>query len=574
MTTAVPIVQARSAGRIVGKVTSKSGAGLLGAVVTVFRPDQDGGTISFTRTDKTGTYSLANLAPGSYTLQVARQGFQPLTSSNLKIDPGKTATLNVVLQDLIDFVAGDPDPRNWDLKTVIRSTADRRLIFRDLPGTQPVTETAAPFVRAGALSVTSSTGLGSDYYSALPNDGQNGIVTNFAFVEPVSDHGRMIFSGQLNSGYDTYWRVRNTYNYRPDPSREMRISLGYGRWNMGSADIGTTSRPSQFFMQDPEQREGGLETLGLGFEGKNKLLDMLAVEYGFDLSRIEYGTSRSFFSPYFQVIVNPSGSWFFKSAIASRRVSDDNTLSLGDGDELNLMEPTYITKIDGDVRVSQFKHTEFALGKNLPDDSTLEVAVYEDRMNGPGIPVLVNTITSGSTSRQLVQLPEDLNRQRGLRLAMNRKILDYLSGSIAYVYGTGTSLSETDSTMTAEALSQSLLNYMQRSYYHSLTGQVNAVFPRTHTHVAAGVRWYPQHPLTPIDLFADRADIFTKGVNFSIRQPIRLPEFMGTAGRWEAMVDVRNLFDQGQQAVPTRDGQVVLTRNPRCVRVGINLNLY
>ncbi len=570
----VPVANARSAGRITGKVSGKNGAGLLGAVVTVFRQDNDGGTISFTRTDKSGAYTLANLTPGSYTLQVVREGYSPLTSRALRIEAGRTATLNIVLQDLIDFVAGDPDPRNWDLKTVIRSTADRRLIFRDLPGTLPASETDEPFVRAGAISVTSSTGLGSDYYSSLPTDGQNGIVTNFAFVEPVSDHGRMIFSGQLNSGYDTYWKVRDTYNYRPDPSREMRISVGYGRWNISSADIGATSRPSQFFSQDPDQRESGLETLGLGFEARNKLLDMLSVEYGFDLSRVDYGVARNFFSPYFQVIVNPEGSWFVKSALASRRVSDDNTLTLSDGDELNLMDPTYITKIDGDVHVSQFKHTEFSVGRKLPDATTLEVAVYEDRMNGPGIPFLVSSITADSRTRQFVQLPEDLNRQRGLRLAMNRKILDYLNGSIAYVYGTGTSLSSPDASQSSEALAQSLLNYMQRSYYHSFMGQLSATFPRTRTHVAAAVRWYPQQPLTPIDLFGDHADMFTKGVNFSIRQPIRLPEFMGSSSKWEAMVDVRNLFDQGQQSIPARDGLVVLTRNPRSVRVGINLNLY
>ncbi len=574
LATCVPMALARGAGRIAGKVTSKSGAGLLGAIVTVFKQDQDGGTISFTRTDKNGAYALANLTPGSYTLQVAREGYQPLTSSSLKIESGKTATLNLILQDLIGVVAGDPDPRNWDLKTVIRSTADRRLIFRDLPGATPAGETEAPFVRAGALSVTSSTGLGSDYYSVLPNNGQNGIVTNFAFVEPVSERGRMIFSGQLNSGYDTYWRVRNTYNYRPDPSKDYRISVGYGRWNLGSTDLGTTSRPSTFFAQDPDQRESGLETLGLGFEARNKLLDLLSVEYGFDLSRVDYGITRSFFSPYFQVIVNPSGSWFAKSAIASRRVSDDNTLSLAEGDEINLMDPTYITKLDGEVHVSEFKHAELAVGRKLQDETSLEVAVYEDRMNGPGIPFLLSTVTSGSQSQQLVQLPEELNRQRGLRLAMNRKFLDFLNGSIAYVYGTGTSVSGTDASLSSEALAQSLINYMQRSYYHSLMGQVSATFPRTRTHVAAAVRWYPEHPLTPIDLFGDRADMFNKGVNFSVRQPIRLPEFMGTSGRWEALVDVRNLFDSGQQFLPARDGQLVLIRNPRSVRVGINLNLY
>ncbi len=572
---AVPLVQARSAGRVMGKVTGKTGDGLLGAVITIFRQDQDGGTISFTRSDKNGAYTLANLTPGAYSLQVAREGFQPLANYTLKIESGKTTTLNFALQELIDLVAGQPDPRNWDLKTVMRSTVDRRLIFRDQPGALPALESDMPFTRAGALSVTSATGLGGENYAVFPGSSQSEIATNFAFVEPVSSHGRMIFSGQLNTGYDSYWRVRNTYNYRPDSNREMRISVGYGRQNQGASGMGIMGRPSQFFSQDPDQRESSLQTLCLGFEGRSKLMDLLALDYGFDLSRVYYGATRSFFSPYLQVVVHPSDSWFVKTSLASRRVSDHNTLALAEGDTLNLMEPTYITKIDGDLQVSQFKHTELSVGRNLQEDTTVEVAIYEDRMHGPGMPFLITSNSFGpQPTQQMIQLREDQNRQRGLRLAVNRKILDYLNGSIAYVYGTGTSLSATDPNLSSEFLAQSLLNYMQRSYYHSLTGQVNAIFPRTHTLMTAVVRWYPQNPLTPIDLFGDKADILTKGVNFSLRQPIPLPEFMGTTGRWEALVDVRNLFDQGQQSIPTRDGQLVLTRSPRSFRFGINLNLY
>ena len=571
----VPVAQARSAGRVVGKITGKTGDGLLGAVITVFRQDLDGGTISFTRSDKGGGYILTNLMPGSYSLQVAREGFQPLTSSSIKIEAGKTANLNFVLQEIMDLVAGQPDPRNWDLKTVMRSTADRRLIFRDLPGTLPANDSDAPFARAGALSVTSSTGLGSENYSVFPNSGQNGFATNFAFVEPVSYHGRMIFSGQVNAGYDTYWRVRNTYNYRPDPSKDMKISVGYGRLNPGGPDIGAMGRPSQYFSHVSDQHESALQTLGLGFDGRNKLMDLMTVGYGFDLSRVYYGTTKSFFSPYFQIVVNPTDSWFLKSSLVSRRVSDNNTLALAEGDELNLMEPAFISKIDGEVHVSEFRHTEFAVGRSLADETTIEVAIYEDRTHGPGMPFMLSDYAAGSSPvRQLVQLREDQNRQHGLRLAMNRKILDILNGSIAYVYGTGTSLAGTDGSLSGDALAQNLLNYMQRSYYHVLTGQLSATFPRTHTHLTAVVRWYPNNSLTPIDLFADRADMLTKGVNFSIRQPIPLPEFMGNVGRWEALVDVRNMFDQGQQFVPPRDGRIIVTRNPRSVRFGINLNLF
>jgi hypothetical protein len=570
-----PLAVARNSGRITGKVMSVSGDGLLGAVITIFKENPQGGTISFTRSDKNGVYSLANLTPGTYYLQVSREGYNPLTSSNVKIEAGRPTTMNVVLQEFIDIISGPPDSRNWDLRTVLRSTSDRRLIFRDLPGSSaPGVDPEAPFSRAGVVSVASGTGLGSDNYALFPGNGQSGITSNFAYVEPLSYHGRMIFSGQAHSGYDSAWQVRNTYNYRPDPGRDFKISVGYGRLSLNGPIVQDMARPTQFLLQDPSTRETGVQTLGIGFEAHNKVFDVLELDYGFDLSRVYYGTSKSLGSPFFQVTMTPATTWVLKTALASRRLSDNNSLTLPGGDVLNLTEPTYIARIDGEIYMSQFRHAEISAAKILPDDTTIEVGMYQDRMQGPGLPFLVSTALPSGTSARLVQLREDQTPQHGMRLAVNRRILDYLSGSIAYVYGTGTNLSAPGEATSSDMLARSLLNLMQRSYYHTLTGQMTARFPRTNTSLAAVVRWYPGYSLTPIDLFADRLDILTKGVNFSIRQPIPLPEFMGTNGRWEALVDVRNLFDQSRQIIPTSDGQLVLARNPRSLRFGINLNLY
>jgi hypothetical protein len=178
-----PVAVARNSGRITGKVMSASGDGLLGAVITIFKENPQGGTISFTRSDKNGVYSLANLTPGTYYLQVNREGYQPLTSSNVKIEAGRLTTMNVVLQEFIDLISGPPDSRNWDLKTVLRSTSDRRLIFRDLPGTSaPFADPEEPFSRAGVVSVASNTSLGSDNSALFPGSGQGGVASNFAFV--------------------------------------------------------------------------------------------------------------------------------------------------------------------------------------------------------------------------------------------------------------------------------------------------------------------------------------------------------------------------------------------------------
>jgi hypothetical protein len=567
-----PAAEAKTSGRISGKVTTKSGQSLLGAIITVFKQDQDGGTISFTRSDRQGGYALANLTPGSYYLQVSREGYHPITSSAIKIDPGKTTTLNIILQEFMDFVSGEPDARNWDLKSVIRSTSDRRLIFRDLQATAPM-EAEDPFERGATLNVASTSGLSSDSYAVSPSSGQTGIVSNFAFTEPVTDHARMIFSGQLNSGYDSYWQVRNTYNYRPTSDRDMKFSVGYGRMTLNGPSLGTISRPVDFFDSDPQLRESGVQTLGLGFSSSNKVMDTISLEYGFDLSRLYSGSTKSFFSPFFQIILTPADNWTFRTALASRRLSDNNSIALPGGDVLNLMEPTYIADIDGQVHVSQFKHSEVALGRILNDATNVEVAAYEDRMNGPGLPIFLSS-TGQNWQGKVAQLTEAQSAQRGVRIAMNRKFLDCLTGSIAYVYGSGANLAGEDPRMSSELLARHLLDYVQRSYYHSLTTRLNAVLPRTQTNITAVIRWYPGSTLTPIDLFGDRSDMMSKGANFIIRQPIPLPEFLGSTRRWEALVDVRNLFDQNLQRVQTADGDIILTRNPRSLRFGLNLNLY
>ena len=567
---------AKSPGLVMGRVSAKDGSGVLGAVITIFKQDHDGGTISFTRSDKNGFYRLNDLTPGSYYLQVSREGFQPLTSSDVKVVAGRSTVLNVILQEFINLMSDDKNPRNLDLKSILRSTSDRRLIFRDLPGTSRTgqRETDTPFFRSGTINIASSAGLGNENYSVYPNNGENSVASNFAFTEPVSEHGRMIFSGQLSSGFDSYWRVRNTFQYRPEPDRDMKLSVGYGRMSMSGSSVIDATRPMQFLSQDPSYRDGGVQTLMLGFEGRNKVMDSLAVEYGFDLSRIYYGQVKSAFSPYLQLVITPVNGWVIRSAMQSRRLSDANGIMLPDGELLNLMEPTYITKNEGDISISQFKHSELAVAKDLPDEASVELAVYEDHMVGAGTPFLVSTTSEDGPQVRMAQLAQNQTGEHGMRVTVSKKMLDYVTGSVAYVYGTGASFAPADTTMPADLLARDLLSFVHRSYYHSLKGEVRARLPRTNTSIAAALRWYPGYSLTPIDLFADKMDLMTKGVNFSIRQPIHFPDFLGSVGRWEALVDVRNLFDQGTDTFHTGTGDFCLIRNPRSLRFGINLNLY
>jgi hypothetical protein len=565
---------ARAKGSVAGTVVTPEGRALIGAVVALFKHDDRGQAVSLARSDQHGIYSLNNITPGSYVMQISRTGYQVLNAPRVTIDSGKTTTVNVMLQELLNFISVRNDPRNWDLKTVMRSTSDRRLIFRDLPGAAGGDDQGDLFHRSGTLNVASSALLSGDNYAVYPNLGDSGIVSNFAFTEPISQHGRMIFSGQLTSGYDSLWRVRNTFHYRSDPGRDWKLSVGYGRLNLNRPSAAAIARPAQFFNQDPMLRDSGVETLAMGFEASNEFLDIFALEYGLDLSRINYGTTQNIWSPYFQIMITPHQGWLFRAAMTSRRNSAKNSVELPEGDVINLMEPTAISKINGQVFFSQVRHAELSVAKKLVEETSLEVTFYRDRTNGPGTPFLITAHTKRGKISRAAQLRSDQDCQQGFRVALARMLLDTMRGSITYSYGSATNLSNPDASLSGDYVTAHLLDMMQQSYYHSFTSQLEANIPQTRTQVLAAVRWYPGNPISPIDLFADRLDTFTKGMSFSLRQAIPVPDFMGYAGRWEALIDVRNPFDQGRYHSLTSDGDIILTRNPRTLRFGLNLNFY
>ncbi len=567
----VATANAKGNGHIAGSIISASGNPLHDAIIKIFRQVRQGESLSIARSDSHGFFRSANLTPGIYYLQVSRQGYQPATTAKFTVDPGRTVSLDIILQDLIDYISNNDDPRNWDIRTLMRSTSDRRLIFRDVPGnTPPGGENAvdAPFYRSGAMNIASSNS-GEDYL-ARPQTSQYGVSSNFAFTEPLSQHSRMILSGQLDFGNGSFWRVRNTYNWRPDNSHDYRVSVGYGQMNVNYP--GSSSISSQFISQESGLRDLGVQTLAFGVDGSTKLLDMLSVKYGFDYSRLHYGMDRSFFYPSVQILLTPTERWSLQTSFTSQRISDTNTVVLPDGELLNLSEPTLITMVGDHVSMSQIRHSEVAAQRVIAPDTSIEFAVYQDRIQGPGLPIMLTTITPLEHRSHVVEMNEDHSSQRGLRLTVKHKILDNLSGSVAYVLGDATSISGLDGFMSSDQLDGNLTNYLQRRRQHSITGRIDAIMPITKTNLLATVRWYSGNPLTPADWFSDRIDIGTKSTNFEIRQALPVPDLLGTAGQWEVLVDLQNILDQGREILPITDGEVVLNRNPRSLRFGLSFN--
>ncbi len=563
---------AKSSGRLAGNIKSISGNPLRNAIVKIYKGMQDNKIVLVTRSDSRGFFRSSQLTPGTYFLEVSRAGYQSITATKFRIEPEQTTSLDIILRDLIEYIDNSEDPRNWDLKTVLRSTSDRRLIFRDLPGTPyPILdENDSSFYRSGAMNIASSPSFTGSGHLFHPQTSPNGVSTNFAFAEPLSSRSRMILSGQMDYGSSTFWRLRNTFQYRPDGNHEYKVSVGYGRMNIN--DPGGGAIPSQLMPEESKFRESGMQTLAFGLEGSTKFLDIFAVKYGFDYSRLHYGISRSFMSPSVQIVVTPAEGWSFRTSLTSRRASDSNSVILPDGETLDLSEPTLITMIGSDASMSQIRHAEIAAEKELSQRTSLEVSVYQDRIKGPGLPLMVTTITPLSEKSRIIQLNEDNSSQRGARFTIKQRLTDNLSGTVAYVYGESTSIAGISELVSSESLSSAIADYLRQSNQHSITGSLNATIPQTKTTLLAILRWYPKNPLIPVDWFADHMDIGTKSANFEIRQTVPVPSIIGADGQWDVWVNLRNVLNQGKESLSASDGEIVLNRNPRSVRFGISLN--
>lgn len=559
-----PAAGAGDKGRITGSVTSLSGHPLADAVVRIVREIEAKEFFTLVRSDSRGFFKSAVLSPGIYHLQVSREGYEPVTTTKFAVDNDRSISLDIPLREFIRAISRDDDARNWSPGTVLRGTSDGRLIFRNTSGRLP--EMAAtggePFARSGAMSIASGAPAGIRGFLLRPQASHSGISSNFALTEPLGARSRIVLSGQMDVGAGFFWRMRNTYQFRPDGGRDYRASIGYGRAT-------GYSPTSQAISCDDVPTVSGLETFDASVEGTTKFLDLLAVRYGIDYSRIYYDRDRHFLYPSIEILLTPAEGWSFRTSLASRRPSATNTLVLPDGEMIDLSEPTLITMAGDKISMSQVRHSEFAVQKMLAPETAVGIAVYHDYVRGPGIPLMVTEIVPGAPdSRHIIEMDGDHSSQRGVRVTLDHQVLDSVRGSVAYIYGEARSIDEGAPPVSAALLEKDPAAFLRQRFEHSLTGRIGITLPLALTDVLATFRWDSGNPLTTLDWFSDRMDIGTQSVNFEIRQPI--PRLPGAPGRWEILLDFRNILNQGVKVIPAEQGELVLNRNPRSLRYGLN----
>ena len=552
--------------RVKGSVSGPSGNPVGDARIQVIKANDNGEIFDVARSDEHGFFKTEALPPGAYYLKVFHKDYRPVTTAGFAIDASQAVSIEIALRKFFDQVSQDDDPRNQGLRQVLRGASDRRFIFRDAPEENfPEKAPSDSFVRGGTMQIASGAPYDGEVYLIAPKAGQNGMSSNFAFTEPLNSRSRVIVSGQIDISDSSFWRIRNTYHYRPDKDHDYRISAGYGQLSGNRAGFDSTPSSAKFLPATSD-----IETFAFNVEGSARLLDIMAVKYGIDYSRLRYGADKSFFYPSFQILLNSVEGWNFQTSIASRRFSGDSSIILPDGEILNLAEPTLITVVDDKVSMSQVRHSEVSARRTLNRATSFEFAVYRDDINGSGLPLLITAVTPSSRRSCVIEMNDDYSSQKGLRFTAKHKVFEYLTGSVMYIYGESKEIDEETKLTTTAAIEKNPLEFMKQRYRHSVTGRLDAVIPFTQTGIIATARWNSGSPLTALDWFSDKMDIGARTADFEIRQLLPLPAALEVSGRWEFMIELRNALNQGSKTLSTTDGEVVLNRNPRSLRFGVN----
>src|SRR5215467_4867299 len=104
------ILQAQTGGtgQVVGTVTDPTGGVVVGATITL--RDIATGSERAATTNEGGRYNFPNVAPGTYTLTVTKQGFRAMKFSEQQIVVGETRTFDAKLEigsntEIVEVVA-------------------------------------------------------------------------------------------------------------------------------------------------------------------------------------------------------------------------------------------------------------------------------------------------------------------------------------------------------------------------------------------------------------------------------------------------------------------------------------
>jgi hypothetical protein len=566
-----------SLGHLAGLVQDSYGQPLPNVLVSLIQKSSEDALPILARTDRAGHVFIRNLESGAYALRVRNADYRFVPERAVDIVPGRTAVIKLVLEELID--ARGVEEGNLGIKGLLRNAADRRLIFRDLPGEpgREMEKSSREIFDSFVFQLYTDAGFGGDYL-VFPGDSASGTTTNFAVSESLGPQSKYVFAGQLNSGEDSLWRLRNLVDYSLSDRHSFQVYLGYSRMSFDPPSLALMGNPIAIGDDIRYMRSlGNTTTMSAGFEDRLTLHEALSMTWGLELSQIRHAQSYSFVSPSGTLLFTPRQGTEVKLTMSSRRPTYRNSIALPDGEVVNIGEPVYLARVGDQFTLGVSRHYQALIAQKLSASDRVELALFNSRLFSGSVPVLALFRTT--PGMDVLQLDEGQAESLGYRTTYSRRIGPNLRTSFSYLRGSASGMAS--SVIAAPAWDEfTIRQLVGRRMYHGFSTEIEASVPQFGTHLTAVIKTVPWgSPIPTLDALSDLYDTGNQGMNLFLRQSVPVPttlfgmlglDFLPTH-QLEALVDVRNLTGENLGVIRTPTGDVVLLRNPRVVRGGITV---
>ena len=238
------LAQGETTSAIVGQVRDTTNAVVRGATVTI--TNHETGLKRSARTDDAGRFNFPQLKPGTYSVRVEAQGFDPAQNDNVISGLGQKQTVDFTLKvarsnEAVEVSSEAPliNPENANTSTTLSAPA-----LEDLPNpggdlTYPLQFAPGALINTAGSSndfVGGSNGYGNVEFNGLPALSNGYIVDGLETNDPLTN---------LNSGLSTNL-VLGLNSISEVTVNTLSYSVDQGRYGASQVDYVTKSGTNQF----------------------------------------------------------------------------------------------------------------------------------------------------------------------------------------------------------------------------------------------------------------------------------------------------------------------------------------
>lgn len=553
---------ARSA--VTGTVLDRSGRPQIGVHISLL--DSDERVVADTFTDGRGHYRLPRLGAGMYQIEATNTLFLPTLRTNLRLLDDSRMVVDLTLTTLYQALqwlpverqdsSGSPDDWTWTL----RLSTNRPLLRMLGP------EDARKLGVAGMVVVDSGEGPGASgretevgVRSGLCRFGQGGLEEQTAWSSQQSDGRALLLAAQTAFSPTGGQRIESSAGYLQQLSPDRSMITVVTMADRPDIEAGSA---------------GGLVTMRMRSASSVHMGDLAKISGGTELVAAHLGGGGTVLAnhPFAGIAVYEG-----KSTI-EYRISTAPTMTDADNLQAEAAEDSpAMVAAAGQLLLEAGLHQELDFEQQLASGHlgtvTGQFSAFHDSISHPMLEGAVSGGEAAVDSQNVLYDPgtgtiavSGKGYSGGGVMAMLR---DQLSPdtwlSLRYALGEAITLPGNAFATDSEQVSQDT----RARETPMVALAANTRVPGTGTLIHASYRWQPVSTLTSVAPFVwEVPDAY---VSFSLRQPLHFGQTQG--GRFEAIVDVRNLLAQGYRPFLSQDGTTVyFAQEQRCIAAGVRFS--